>query len=238
MWDENKYIQEIKYYVSPGEFDWHLAATAIIANIENDYEAQAEAGTIVMGSTLGVNDFILQSPPKPFNCENISSFKIKNNSLPIPESCSAILPFDSANIASSFVLDKNFQYPIPMQTMLIPNFDYNGISSIFKWTEDYDFCYPSYALPKSFNYEGIHAPMTQTTLFHNLPTPQIKKFKLYEDLPDWKRLNPEYIGYTKVETEVNFPNSKTATVTFEVKDRDINREEYSQFVKDYWESQS
>lgn len=232
MWDENSYIQEIKYYVAPAEFVWQTAGTSTIQNIEDDYEAQAEAGTIEMGSILGTNDFLLQAPPASFDLDCIHpTFQVKAGNFPSP--CGWAEAFNSSNITTSFILDNSFPYPT--RTSLISGFNYDGISSNFKWTEGYDFCYPSYALPKFFDYEGINAPMVQENLFHNFPAPWIRPFRLKEQLEDWKRLDPEYIGDTTIEVD---SNSNAITITLGVKDRDLNREEYSQFVKNYWESQS
>lgn len=233
MWNEDSYISEIKYYVSPDEFNWLKSGASTVQNIDNDY-AEYE-GNVELGSTLNENYFILPAPPAAFNQLNVTpAFSIKDGEFPSP--CGWAEVFNPANIAAAFTSDGDFPYPIGAQPIM--GIDYNNIYTVFKMKEDYDFCYPSYAIPKSFDYDGICGLMVQGKQFHGLPTPWMRPFPKSQELPDWKRLDPEFIGNTTLETTVSFPNNDSTSITFEVKDRDINREEYSQFVEKYWESQS
>ena len=138
---------------------------------------------------------------------------------------------------ASFKLDsQNPTYPYPNNTERIAGINYDAIATPFKWQRGYSYCFPSHAIPKSFNYEGIHAPMVDSVDFHNYPRPWYKHFNPPETLPNWKRLDPEFIGQTSLTARVELPDETSSTLTFEVKDRDKNWDNYTQFVHDYWEA--
>lgn len=214
------FISDIGYYAP----QYHS-----VAYIEANYPDMVEEG--IVPETF----YELPDLPDTFNRQNIyAQFEIKQTKYPFPTNIGWVEPFNVENIYTIFAI-KNNTYPFPSSEWI--GIDYDGWYSNFQQGNGY--CYGSGFEPEPWNVDGIYAPMCINIHFHNYPAPYRKKGISPDILPKWRRIDPPYLE-SGMTINIKDKNSQLAinAKTPVIKDRDLNREEYLEYCRNYWEMKS
>ena len=215
-----------EYFISDiGYYDQQYQS---VAYIEAHYPDMVEEG--IVPKTF----FELPDLPDEFNKDEIFvPFEIKNNEYPCPTDGDWLEAFNSNNIYTLFSVETG-KYPAPYPWLDI---DCNGYYADFQIKNNY--CYASGFEPEPWDVEGIYAPMFYSPFFHGYPAPHRDKGATPDILPKWRRIDPPFLQ-SGMQLQIKDKNSQLTvnTKTPVIKDRDLNREEYSEYCHRYWEMKS
>lgn len=215
-----------EYFISDiGYYDQQYQS---VAYIEAHYPDMVEEG--IVPETF----FELPDLPDQFDQQNIYIlFNGGQTIYPCPSSTEWSESFDVNNIYTLFSLETG-RYPSPVPWIEI---NYNGWYADFQIKDNY--CYASGFEPEPWDVEGIYAPMFFSPFFHGYPAPHRDKGATPDILPKWRRIDPPYF-ISGMTINVIDKNSQLAVSakTPVIKDRDLNREEYLEYCRNYWEMKS
>lgn len=218
MFTTDFYITEIKHYPA-GEHS--------VNYIDNNYEQR-----ILDGNPMEFIDSIeMLEIPDTFSALNLTGpFNLYSTGYPTPMQNNLFFDINGIN-SSFFILPQTYPYPIKWET----GFNGNNVFSTFQILDSY--CYSGFYYPENFDVNGIYTAFILGNNFSEYPNTYLMNFPKPDLLKDWHRLDPPYLNELTIAARDN-ENEQSNTIIPIVKDRDIYREEYIEYYKNYWRIKS